>query len=273
MDAPRLHGTIRFADLTYVDAEAVATGPRTPVLLLPVGSTEPHGPHAPLSTDPIISMGMCLRAARQLIDDADVRVLVLPALDYGVTRVSRSFRGAVGIREETLQALLVDVCTSLAEQGFRRVVWVNNHFEPAHVRTLHAAIDVLQREHGLAIGYLDLTRRERAARLSEEFRRAECHAGRYETSLVLADHPLLVDEERMSTLPYMPVDMAAEHAAGKHEFRAMGMPEAYCGAPAEATAAEGESLYATLTEMLIEIIRAVARGSGGRDAAGLYTRV
>ena len=73
------------------------------------------------------------------------------------------------------------------QQGFRRLVIVNNHFEPEQVATLRAAAA----DAGAL--YLDLVRRRNAQRLTDEFRRGSCHAGRYETSLVLADAPQLVD--------------------------------------------------------------------------------
>ena len=81
---------------------------------------------------------------------------------------------------------------------------------------------------------LDLTRRRAAERLTDEFRSGAAHAGRYETSIVRATRPELVDTERMSALPERPVNMPAAIAAGKTDFLAMGMDEAYCGAPAEA---------------------------------------
>ena len=95
-------------------------------------------------------------------------------------------------------------------------------------------------------------------RLTEEFQAGECHAGRYETSLVLADHPELVDGDRRRSLPPVRVDMVAAIGEGRRDFVAMGMPDAYCGAPAEATAQEGEATLATLTDMLIEVVRSVA---------------
>src|SRR5207302_2311173 len=106
--------------------------------------------------------------------------------------------------------------------------------------------------------YLDLVRRRNAERLTDEFRRGSCHAGRYETSLVLADAPELVDVETMSELPAFEVSMPAEMAAGHTDFLAMGMDRAYCGAPAEASAAEGRATFETLTEMLVELVRAEA---------------
>jgi len=94
-----------------------------------------------------------------------------------------------------------------------------------------------------------------AEQLTEEFRSGAAHAGRYETSLVLAARPELIDSERMSRLPSLLVNMPAAIAAGQTDFVAMGMEQAYCGAPAEASAAEGEATFATLTVMLVQLIR------------------
>ena len=242
----------QFAELTTRQLTGLLAGDRRPVLLLPVGSVEPHGPHAPLSTDVLISAGVCERAAVRLGDDPEVRVLILPALSYGVTRYAAAFPGAVSIGEETLYALLVDIGKSLADQGFRQLVVVNNHLEPEHVAAIRRAVDAL------GAGYLDILRRSNAERLTDEFRSASCHAGRYETSLVLADRPDLVDVEVAHRLTTFHVDMAAEINAGHTDFLAMGMDQAYCGAPAEATRDEGQSTFDVLTEMLVEVIRAVA---------------
>lgn len=237
--------TIHFDELTSPQAGELLQ--EAPVLLLPVGAVEPHGPHAPLGTDTIISAGMCERAALAL--EAEIRVLILPPIAYGVTRYAAAFPGAVSVSEATLRALVGEVLGSLREQGFRRFVIVNNHFEPEHAAVLREAAA----EAGAA--YLDLVRRRHAERLGEEFRSGSCHAGRYETSLVLADRPALVDRERAAALPAVPVDMPAAMAAGRTDFAAMGMAEGYSGAPAEATAEEGEARFAELTAMLVETIR------------------
>jgi creatinine amidohydrolase len=235
---------MRLVDLTSPQLQALRA--RRPVALWPVGAVEPHGPHAPLGTDTLISVGMCERAAQRL---ADVPVVVLPPLPFGVTRYAAAFAGAVGVSEATLRAVVLDVARALTEQGFRRLVIVNNHFEPEQVATLRAAAGQA------GASYLDLVRRRNAARLTEEFRRGSCHGGRYETSLVLADAPELVDRETMATLPALEVEMPAEMAAGHTDFLAMGMEHAYCGAPAEATAEEGRDTFETLTEMLVEFVR------------------
>jgi len=262
-----------FANLSYRQVETLLNDERPTVLLFPVGSTEPHGPHSPLSTDPIISAGMCLRVARLLAEDPEMRAVILPELPYGVTRYTARFAGAVHVNEHTLHAMIVDVCTSLIEQGFEYIVLVNNHFEPEHVQTLHRSIDTVQAETGKLVGYLDLTRRERAMALTEEFRKSECHAGRYETSLVLADYPELVDEEVMHSLPELPISLAKAIAAGQKDFVDMGLVQAYCGSPADASPEEGREVYGILTKLLMDQVRALVRGAGGRDVPGLYGRV
>ncbi|HET6642033.1 MAG TPA: creatininase family protein [Gaiellaceae bacterium] len=211
------------------------------VHLLPLGATEPHGPHAPLATDTIISVGICRRAAERLRGEVDV--LVLPAVPYGVTRYGADFPGAVSIGEETLRSLVTEIAAN-----FERIVVVNSHLEPEQVWTLRA----------IGLPLLDVTRRANAERLTEEFRAGAGHAGRYETSLILAERPDLIDQERMRTLDAKMVDMPTAIRSGQTSFVAMGMDNAYAGAPAEATAEEGEETFEALAGMLIELIREVA---------------
>jgi creatinine amidohydrolase len=262
-----------FAELTYREAESLLEDERTPVLLFPIGSTEPHGPHSPLSTDPILSMGMCRRAIERLRDDPEIRPLILPPLQYGVTRYTAAWTGAIHVAEDTLHALLVDVLSSLIAQGFRHTVLVNNHFEPEHVQTLHRSLDTVQERTGVVSGYLDLTRRSRAAMLTEEFRQGGSHAGQYETSLVMAERPDLIEEAVVRSLPEVPVNLAEVLSAGHKDFTEVGMSRAYNGSPARASAEEGQAVFEVLTDMLVEQMRALVRGTGGRDGSGLYGRI
>ena len=215
--------------------------PDDAVYVLPLGAVEPHGPHAPLVTDTLISLGICHRAAERL--KGEIPVLVLPPVHYGVTRYAGAFPGTVSISEQTLRSLVTEVAESV-----ETLVLVNSHFEPEQVETL--------RSTGLPL--LDLTRRRNAERLTDEFRSGSCHAGRYETSLVLAQRPELVHADRMTGLEERHVDMPAAIRAGQTDFLAMGMEQAYCGSPAEASAEEGIETFETLTAMLVELIREVA---------------
>ncbi|HMI98417.1 MAG TPA: creatininase family protein [Gaiellaceae bacterium] len=215
--------------------------PENAVHVLPLGAIEPHGPHAPLVTDTLISIGICHRAAARL--EGEIPVLVLPPVHYGVTRYAAAFPGALSISEGTLRSLVTEIAESVVS-----LVLVNSHFEPEQVQTL--------RSTGLPL--LDLTRRAQAERLTDEFRSGSCHAGRYETSLVLADRPELVHADRMQALEERHVDMPAAIRAGQTDFIAMGMDQAYCGSPADASAEEGRETFESLTDMLVELIREVA---------------
>jgi creatinine amidohydrolase len=116
------------------------------------------------------------------------------------------------------------------------------------------ALRAVEAACGDGVRLFDLTRRKLASRLTEEFRRGSCHAGSYETSLVLSSRPELIDIDAAAALPALDVNMPAEMQRGHTDFRAMGMDQAYCGAPAEASAAEGDETYATLVEMLSELV-------------------
>jgi creatinine amidohydrolase len=226
---------VNYGYLAYPDV------PEGAVHVLPLGAVEPHGPHAPLVTDTLISLGICHRAAKRL--ERELPVLVLPPMHYGVTRYASGFPGAVSISEGVLHSLVTELAEAVSP-----LVLVNNHFEPEQVETL--------RETGLPL--LDLTRRANAERLTEEFRSGSCHAGRYETSLILADRPELVRADRMQALEELHVDMPAAIRAGRTDFVAMGMEEAFCGSPADSSAEEGRETFETLTDMLVELIREVA---------------
>jgi creatinine amidohydrolase len=239
-------GAVLFAELRSPEVRA---SDGASVALLPVGAVEPHGPHAPLGTDTIISEAVCRRAAAELSHEPALRVLVLPSLAYGVTRFSRDFPGSLSIAPQTLRSLVHDICSALRDQGMTHRVVVNSHFEPEHVAALRDAVGAT----GSVL--FDVTRRRLAERLTEEFRSGAAHAGCYETSLVLALRPELVDTASAARLPDHFVDMPAEMARGKDSFIAMGMDHAYCGSPSRATANEGEQTLTTLATMLVELVR------------------
>jgi creatinine amidohydrolase len=102
----------------------------------------------------------------------------------------------------------------------------------------------------------DLTRREHAARLTDEFRSGACHAGRYEGSVVMATRPDLVRSAIQRSLPPVPASLAQAIRGGRSTFAEAGGPRAYFGWPAEASAAEGEQTVGVLGDILSEAVLA-----------------
>ena len=225
------------------------------VVLVPVGSVEPHGPHLSLLTDTEISLGAAARAA-ELLEAQGQAARVAPPVPYGVTECASGFAGAVSVPAAALTAYLGAVVDGFLAAGAVHVCLVNNHLEPEHDAAVRAA--VAGRGAARASVASPLTRRW-ARTLSHEFKRGECHAGRYETSLALARDGALVDEAARAGLPEVKVSLSDQLRAGVHQFRAMGMARAYAGAPAEATAAEGRELFERLAEMVVgEVLGALS---------------
>jgi creatinine amidohydrolase len=245
----------RLADLTTEHVRAALTTGRRAVALVPVGSVEPHGPHLPLATDTLISDAAAARAV-PLLEAAGLAAFVAPAVPYGVTLFAEGFAGAVSVPAEALTAFLAAVVRGHLAAGFAHVCLVNNHLEPAHDAAVRAAIGGLPA--GAASVACPLTRRW-ARTLSAEFKSGACHAGEYETSLVLAAAPDCVDGAAAAALPDVATSLSEGIKAGKTTFRAMGLDRAYTGAPARATAAEGEEMLGRLAAMIAaEVTEALA---------------
>ena len=212
-------------------------------MLVPVGSVEPHGPHLPLSTDTLLGETAAMRACEAL-SAKGIHAVVAPSVGYGVTEFAEGFAGGVSVPAAVLTAMLRSIATSLLSDGWTRVCFVNNHLEPAHDAAVRAAVEGLA---GASVAS-PLTRRW-GKTLSEEFKRGDCHAGRYETSLVLAAGGRVAHEHR--ALPAVHISLADAIRDGKSRFRDIGMDRAYTGAPAEASREEGDELYEKLVAMIV----------------------
>lgn len=226
------------------------------VAIQPIGATEPHGPHLPLDVDVTIALAQSRRAAERL-GELGVRALILPPVAYGLTRYTEGFEGRISLRPGTLWALLEDVVESLEEQGVRRVVFSNAHLEPEHVQVLRGVASdkpALTADEAQVV-FPDNTRRRWAGTLGDEFESGDCHAGRYESSIVLAADPDAVRTEAMAALAPVEIGLIEQMRAGKTSFLAAGADAAYCGDPARATAAEGRDLIDRLAEMIVESTR------------------
>lgn len=236
---------IEAARSSWEDLQALAR--EGAAAILPVGATEAHGPHLPLDTDVLIAEEVA-RRAQDLLAAAGRASVIFPALAYGVTEFARDFAGTVTISPATLEALVVDIARSLHGQGFSPLVLVNHHLEPAHFDALHRAAEAAFPARVLVP---DHRRRPWALELGEEFCTGGSHAGRYETSLVLASDPTRVMEEKR-LLPRLDVNLGRVIREGATSFVEIGGDRAYFGDPAAATAEEGDRLYDVLARQVAE---------------------
>ena len=237
------------AALTSPELAALVAGPKPVVVLVPIGSVEPHGPHLPLDTDTQISFAAITNARNKL--EASVEVLVAPSVAYGVTRYASAFAGAVSIPPDVLTAYLRAIVSSLLRDGVAHVCLVNNHLEPEHDAAVRKAVaDIAPRRASVA----SPLEKRWARTLSDEFKSGACHAGRYETSILLSHAPELVNEEERAKLDEVPISLSQKIREGVRDFVSMGLVHGYAGAPREATAEEGERLVDALGTMIATVV-------------------
>jgi creatinine amidohydrolase len=109
------------AEMTNPELERFLEHSQT--IIVPVGSLEQHGPHGPLGTDAFIPTEVARRIAGR------VNAAIAPTLTYALSYPHRGFTGVVYLRMSTFAALIEDLCAQLSTMGFRRIVFLNGHYD------------------------------------------------------------------------------------------------------------------------------------------------
>ena len=231
------------------------------VVLVPVGSTEQHGPALPVDNDHYIASEFAKRTAQQLWNE--IRITVAPTVAYGFSHHHMEFAGTVSIQEQTLSMLLVDICRSLDAHGFDPIILLNGHGGNASAIT--NALHVLRDEHGIrayAVNWWNLA----MDKIKEIVTPPIFHACDMETSVAwsLGQRVLekkLVDESGKSPVPnYIVPDMMAGSPTALMATMMKELTETgNVGHSTEATKEKGEAISEVVIERLIGFIREVTR--------------
>ncbi len=249
----------QLSELTWRDVRAL--GAERWVAVLPVGAVEAHGPHLPLDTDGIIARAMA-RAGAERLAGRDLEVVILPTLAYASAPFAQDFAGTVSVNPVAVTAIVQDAARSMGGQGAAVLAVANAHLDPMHLGCLYRAVEEGAGAGLVPIVFPDLTRKPWAPRLTEEFRSGAAHAGRYESSVIMAERPDLVRDDVRQGLVPNPASLSDAIREGKHSFEEAGGPDAYFGYPAEATAEEGRETVRILGEILEEAVMAVLDEGG-----------
>jgi len=230
------------ADLAWPDvAERAAAGA---LLAVPLGSTEQHGPHLPLSTDTDIAVTLCRRLASARAD-----VLIAPAMAYGSSDEHDGFAGTLSLGQADVERLVLRLGRS-ATKTFRHVLFVSAH--GGNAEPVRRAVERLRS------GSRDVT-------VYQPRWEGEAHAGRHETAFQLAVDPGRVRMDRAvvgNTQPLAAL-MPRLRANGVRTVSASGV----LGDPTAATAAYGDALLDSLAADLIRYV-ATWRASRAESAGG-----
>ena len=173
------------------------------IVVVPVASTEQHGPALPVSTDSSLVTAVAKGAASRLA--GEVEVLVTPTMAFGASHHHMDLGGTISLTVETFQRVIIDIAETLHRDGFRKILVLNGH--GGNMAPLGAAAATLAMERGIhvaATSYWTLI----AHRISE-VRESEiggmAHAGEFETSLQLYLNEVEVRADKIrSTKPNDP---------------------------------------------------------------------
>lgn len=201
--------TVFLGEMTSPEVERFLARHHT--VIVPTGSTEQHGPHGPLLTDALIPTEVARRVA------PSVGAVVAPTINYSLSYPHVGFTGLVHIRVATFMALVEDVCASLASIGFRRIVFLNGHYDNTYAiayACANASERVGPEVKAYPINYWDGMTPAEAAEFFDPSN--GLHANKGETSAVMAINPDLVDVEAANAeMPPFPetASQAAVHTA------------------------------------------------------------
>ena len=247
---------VRLAECTYPAAARLARDARA-IVILPLGAIEQHGPHLPLLVDWLGAEELARHVAPHL-RRAGYRVILAPAIPYGVSPLAETWPGTVSLSPATLRRVIVEVVGSLARHGFRRFILANYQADPGHLRAMAEAKRELIRpdaRYGSRTGARRLRvlfagfspeaaslaqmLDPRVLRLSRSPNpKREWHSGELETALVLAKRPDLVRSRLARRLPPVWVDFRRALARGARRFEEIAPGGlGYFGWPAAARAA------------------------------------
>ncbi|WP_251106191.1 creatininase family protein [Halorubrum hochsteinianum] len=253
---------MRLSEVTWTDARDADVD----VAFLPVGSTEQHGPHAPLGTDTLNAVAVAEAGAdayERGEEDTGAaadrgEVAIAPPIPVGVAEEHRAFDGTMWVSPETFRAYVRESAESLVAHGVDRVVFVNGH--GGNVEALAEVARRFSRDpdhdgYGVAFTWFEAVG-DHASDMG--------HAGPLETALLRATNPDLVREERVEEAGTGAADRWGEWVSGVNlahdsdEFTDNGV----VGDPRDGDAERGEVLLDRASDALAELAAAVVE----RDA-------
>ncbi|NYI68775.1 creatininase family protein [Spelaeicoccus albus] len=134
--------------MSWTEVKSIAT--EDPIILVPIGAIEQHGPHLPIHEDSIVADWSANYIATQLKNEIDI--LVAPALNYGHSPTFRGYAGNLSLAQNTLRLVVGEILDGLVASGFRRIVLIDNN--GGNVAPITSASLDARQGHGILVGHL-----------------------------------------------------------------------------------------------------------------------
>jgi creatinine amidohydrolase len=252
--------THRWAELNTRDFAAL--DPARTVAVLPLGATEQHGPHLPLSVDTVLVDGVVNAALTHLT--ATDPVLVLPTQTLGLSTEHTAFAGTLHLSPQTLIQLWCDIGASVARAGVKKLLMFNAH--GGNVGLMDVVARELRAQHGLIVyssSWYNLPLdADVLGQFSADEHRFGVHAGAIETSMMLALSPHSVNMAEAKHFASTSQERAKHYAVlGNGKSAKLGWhmqdynPQGAAGDASAATAAKGEAVVRSAGEQLAVLLK------------------
>jgi len=257
--------TVLLAEMTR---EQIRRAAPEAIAVLPTASIEQHGPHAPVIVDTLLCGTVAQRAAEKAAGRA--QVLVAPVLCYGNSHHHRPFPGVLSLSSPTYMAVVTEVLEGLALSGFRKLIVLNGHGGNTDSNNVVGLDFVHRLGHEVAIAtgaYWDIARPTIVEQGLMAGNLIPGHAGRFETSMLMAIRPDLVDPEGMAQVQ----DLTKEKAklfnpdlvgATMQSHGTWAASTGYTDFPGASSAEEGEKLLEVVTQRVADFFVAFNQAAG-----------
>ena len=240
---------MRFGDLTFEETRRCADAGW--LAIVPTGCTEQHGPHLPVDSDTWFVETVCWAAAEHAHAEYGVNALVLPAMPFGPTPEHRGFgSGYIDVPQELHEEVVASILTSLADQGFERiVVW-----RGCGQHSLGRVVERFNRDHrGRARAFWpELSYHEIWMRVGNP-ENPGGHADAFGTSMALHLRPESVRRDRIADPGNEPVDWGDPNLDFSRYTRT-----GVIGDPTEATAELGTRLWDAVVTSVAGTFKTIA---------------
>jgi creatinine amidohydrolase len=242
---------MKFGDFTYEEIRDCAR--QDWLAVVPTGCTEQQGPHLPVDFDTWFAEQVCLAASEKAAKDSGLRSLVLPAMPFGPTPEHKNYGGGyIDIPKDLHEALVFSVLTSLADQGFKRIIVWRGCGQHDFVNTIARFNDEYA---GKSEAYLPgLPYHDIWMRLGDPANPGG-HADSFTTSIMLYLRPELVRRDKIINPNHREVDWQ-DPDLDFSRYSATGV----IGDPTVASTKLGKRLWETIVTEVALIFKGVAWG-------------
>lgn len=244
-------------------AEFAAADRKGTVVVIPVGAIEQHGPHLPVGVDAMINDGLLEDALGRL--PADFPILVLPQQTIGWSDEHGAFPGTLSVSMETLTAAWCEIGSTIANAGFRRLVFFNSHGGQSEIAKI--VCRKLRISHGvLAVAANWYALVDLSDLVDAGERRHGIHAGDVETSMMMHLRPDLVRTDALANFEPSSVDMARRYkrlgptGATPYGWMTQDLhPSGAVGNAMQASAEKGRTIVERAGQAMAELVAEVRR--------------